>query len=309
VRVRILGSSAGGGVPQWNCACAQCAAVRAGDPRVRARTQSSVAVSADGEVWYLIDLSPDLRRQLARFRDLDPPAGAVRGSRIGGVLFSDGEVDHVAGLLTLREGGPFPLFATETVRGWLHDELPLARALERYQPRTFELLPLDGRLVLAGEARRGSAEGRLSVRAFELSRRPPRYVADRAPAPGAAVGLIVEDLETGGRLVHAACVPARTRELELAVEGADLVLFDGTFWSEDELARIRGPGLLASDLGHWPVGGERGSLAWLGTLPVAERVYVHVNNTNPMLVEGGPEHAAVASAGVRVGADGDEFTL
>ncbi len=306
MHVRILGSGAGGGVPQWNCGCRNCADARSGCAAVEPRTQTSVAVSADGERWFLVGASPDVRQQLAAFDRLGPPPGRLRGTRIAGCILTDGELDTTLGLLSLREGQRFPIHATPAVRGFLERDFPITRILARWCERPFVDLPIDSRAPLIGSD--GAPSG-LSVRAFGLGKRVPLYVEDGIPRTGARVGLIIEDARTRGRLVHAVGVAARSPELELAVEDADVLLFDGTFWSEDELAACGGPKMTASRMEHWPVGGPHGSLAWLATLPVRRRIYVHVNNTNPMLRVGSGERAQVEQHGVLVARDGDDLEV
>jgi pyrroloquinoline quinone biosynthesis protein B len=306
VRVRILGSGAGGGVPQWNCNCRNCDDARSGSVTVESRTQTSVAVSADGDSWFLIGVSPDVRQQVNEFAALAPPSGRRRGTRISGFVLTDAEIDTTLGLLALREGERIPLHATRDVHELLQRDFPIVPILARWAERPFVELPLDAQVDLIES--RGDRSG-LRVRAFSLVARVPRYARDPAPRAGARIGLIVEDERTGGRLVHAIGVAGRSPELELAVEDADVVLIDGTFWSEDELALSGGPAVGASAMGHWPVGGSSGSLAWLGTLPVRRRVFVHVNNTNPMLRADSAERALVERNGVHIARDGDEWEV
>jgi len=301
VRARLLGSGAGGGVPQWNCGCARCAAARTG--AARARTQSSLAVAGEDGPWFLLNVSPDVRQQLAASPELWPPPGAPRGSVIGGCVLTDAELDHVTGLTLLREGERFGVRTTVTVRRWLSERFPLEAVLARYCERPFEDFALDEPFELRG----GHGATGLSVRAFELGRRAPRWVgADEGEHPGAVVGLVVEDAR-GGRLVYAPAVAGPSAALERALAGADAALLDGTFWDEGELARHRPGAPSARAIGHWPVGGADGSLAWLSRLAIRERVYVHVNNTNPMLDERSPERREVERAGIRVGWDGWTF--
>src|SRR5436305_5214375 len=164
MQIRILGSAAGGGVPQWNCRCGNCAAVRAGSPDVRPRTQSSVAVSADGKAWFLLNVSPDVRQQLLAFPKLGPPPGAKRGTAIAGCVLTDAELDHTAGLLLLREGGPFAVLSTPLVRRWLNQYLPVEPVLACFAGPGWTELPLDAPLDLPLP---GGTPSGLRVRAFE----------------------------------------------------------------------------------------------------------------------------------------------
>jgi len=307
MRIRILGSAAGGGLPQWNCRCPNCDAARDGSPDVRPRTQSSVAVSADGCWWFLLNVSADVRGQLAACSDLWPPAGNRRGTPIAGCILTDAEIDHTSGLLQLREGCAFGVFSTPVVRHWLDSCLPIGPILASFADRPWTELPLDKEMELPHP---GGAPSGLRLRAFELGREAPRFVPEpAAEAFGAVVGLVIEDTASGGRLVYAPGVSAIDDSLRMAAARADCLLIDGTFWSDDEPALMQISALTARAMGHIPVSGAAGSLAWLATLPVRHRVYVHINNTNPMLNEFGSEFQEVTRAGIRVGRDGDEFVI
>jgi pyrroloquinoline quinone biosynthesis protein B len=305
MKVRILGSAAGGGVPQWNCRCPNCAAARAGSPDVRPRTQSSVAVSAGGPAWFLLNASPDVRQQVLAFPPLGPAVDTPRCTAIAGCVLTDAEIDHVTGLLLLREGPPFRVFCTALVRRWLNRYLPVEPVLARFADPPWTELPLDESVDLPLP---DGSPSRLRVRAFEVNRHVPRFAAgDTTAAAGAVVGLVVQDTKTGGKLVYAPCVASLNPSLVAAAREADGLFIDGTFWSDVEPMRFGIGGGTAREMGHLPVGDAQGSLEWLADLPARDRVYVHVNNTNPMLNERGPEHRLVRERGVRVGADGDEF--
>ncbi|MCG0239477.1 MAG: pyrroloquinoline quinone biosynthesis protein PqqB [Firmicutes bacterium] len=303
MRVRILGSAAGGGLPQWNCNCPNCAAARAGAPTVRRRTQTSLAVSADGETWYLVNATPDIREQLAAFPALHPGPG-VRETPVRGVLLTDAELDHTGGLLVLREGSRWRLFCTPAVRAVLERRFPVLPILQAFAQ--VEVVP-----VLPGEPfALGEGAASLRVTAFPLLGGLPLYAADLPdPGPGAVVGYRFEDPRTGGVLVVAPGVGALTAELERQLAGADCVLFDGTCWSDDELVRLGIRGRTARAMGHVPVGGPDGSAVWLARQPVRRKIYIHVNNTNPMVREDGPEYRWLAAHGLEVAHDGMEVEL
>jgi pyrroloquinoline quinone biosynthesis protein B len=307
MRVRILGSAAGGGVPQWNCRCANCAAARAGSPEVRPRTQSSVAVSADDRQWFLLNVSPDVRQQILAFPELGPPEDSQRGTAVAGCVLTDAELDHVGGLLLLREAPPFRIVCTALVRRWLNRYLPVEPVLAQFANPSWAEMPLDDpfHLPLLGGAPSG-----LQVYAFEVNRHIPRFVSeDAAAAAGSVVGLTIQDMRTGGKLVYAPCMASLGPGLVAAAREADGVLIDGTFWSDDEPVRFGIGKRTAREMGHLPVGDPQGSLHWLAGLPARHRAYVHINNTNPMLNERGSEAWLVRECGVRVGADGDVFAL
>jgi pyrroloquinoline quinone biosynthesis protein B len=303
--VRILGSAAGGGLPQWNCGCPNCAAVRAGDPGIEPRSQSSVAVSADGRQWLLLNASPDIRQQIGQFSALGPPAGFRRGTPIVACILTDAELDHTLGLLSLREGAGFRMHCTPSVHRLLTEFFPLNSMLAKYSRHTWTLLKPGAALELLGHDGNGCG---LKVTAFELPGHAPLYAEKPdSDLSGSVSGLVLEHAPTESRLVYAPGVARHTEELEQAVRGATCVLLDGTFWSDDELARLEISDRAARDMGHWPVGGPDGSLAWFARLPVAIRAYIHINNTNPMLREGNRERAQLEAAGIRVAADRDSF--
>ncbi|HLJ12670.1 MAG TPA: pyrroloquinoline quinone biosynthesis protein PqqB [Planctomycetaceae bacterium] len=305
MRIRILGSAAGGGLPQWNCRCANCDKARTGSADVLPRTQSSVAVTADERSWFLLNVSADVRVQLAAASELWPPAGTVRGTTIAGCVLTDAEIDHASGLLQLREGCTFGIFSTLVVRRWLNQYLPVGPILAPFADRPWTHFALDApfELPLPG----GGSSG-LVLRAFGLARHAPRFVPESGEDDaGSVIGLKIEDARSGGKLVYAPGTPAIGESLRNAAEGADCLLIDGTFWSDDEPKQMGIANSTSREMGHLPVSGEGGSLEWLAGLRVAHRVYVHINNTNPMLDESSPQHRMVHDKSVRVAKDGDEI--
>ncbi len=301
MRVIILGSAAGGGVPQWNCGCANCVAARS---RGANRTQSSVAVSADGERWILLNASPDLRTQLAAHRELWPCG--PRGSPVAAVILTDAEIDHTLGLLLMRESvTALPVYAPAGVTALLGAEWPLYRMLAAYagvEPRALA----DGRPIALTDAS-GTPLG-ICCSTSALARRPPRYARAAAAAPF-DVGLRLTDERTGGTLAYVPTTGAVDDAVRRVATGADLLLFDGTFWSDDELRMASVDAPTAREMGHLPVGGSGGSLELLASLRAKHTVLVHLNNTNPLLRAGSPERARVEAAGIVVGADAMEFEL
>ncbi|PYP45827.1 MAG: pyrroloquinoline quinone biosynthesis protein PqqB [Gemmatimonadetes bacterium] len=301
MRVIILGSAAGGGVPQWNCRCPNCIDAR---HDARARMQSSVAVSADGERWILLNASPDLGMQLAAHHELWPRS--LRGSPIASVVLTDGEIDHTLGLLLLRESATrLPVYAPDGVTALLGDEWPLYRVLSAYagvEPRTLD----EGRPIALTDGA-GAALG-ISCSATAVTRRPPRY-ARAAPTAAFDVGLRLTDDRTGGTLAYVPTVGAIDDATRRVAAGADVLLFDGTFWSDDELAAAGVEAPTARAMGHLPVGGAGGSLELLPRLDAKRVVLVHINNTNPLLCRSSAERARVEAAGIVVGEDAMEFEL
>lgn len=220
---------------------------------------------------------------------------------------TDAEIDHTSGLLQLREGCVFEIFSTPVVRRWLNRYLPIGPVLAPFADRTWTDLPLDSEFELPLADGSPSA---LRLRAFELGRDVPRFVPESAAdAQGAVIGLAIEDTASGGKLVYAPGVPAIGQSLRAAVKGADCLLIDGTFWSDDEPARMGIANSTARNMGHVSIAGADGTLTWLSSLPARHRVYVHINNTNPILNDIGPECREVNGSGIRVGADGDEFEI
>lgn len=308
MRVRILGSAAGGGLPQWNCRCANCEATRRGTGNVQPRTQSSIAVSADGRSWFLLNVSADVRAQLNAFESLWPPPDQGRGTSIAGCLLTDAEIDHTSGLLQLREGCRFTVYSTPTVHKWLTDDLPIGPILGAFADRPWVDLPPDDDVLQLPHAD-GTFSG-LRVQTIELGHEVPRFVAAcDSELPGARIGLQIEDASTGGKLVYAPGLSQIDNRLDAAARAADCLLIDGTFWSDDEPRQMGIVNKSAHEMGHLPVDGPGGTLAWLAGLPVKCRVYVHINNTNPMLNEAGTQFSKVTGCGVRVGRDGDEFDI
>ena len=304
MHVIILGSAAGGGVPQWNCGCPNCTAART---EGCGRTQSSVAVSADGERWILLNASPDLRTQLAAHRALWPPSG-MRGTPVEAVILTDGEIDHTLGLLLLRESAArLPVYAPAGVTALLGEQWPLYRVLSAYsgvEPRALE----EGRAIALTD-RAGSTLG-ISCSATAVARRPPRYAATAGAATW-DVGLRLTDQQSGGTLAYVPTAGAIDDAVRRVASGADLLLFDGTFWADDELRATGGSGgaPTAREMGHLPVGGAAGSLQLLPRLGVKRTVLVHINNTNPILCRSSAERAQVEAAGLVVAEDAMEFDL
>jgi pyrroloquinoline quinone biosynthesis protein B len=307
VKIRVLGSAAGGGCPQWNCACRNCRGAREGSAWIEPRTQECVAVSADGEAWFLLNASPEIRAQIESFPPLHPRA--LRDSPIQGVLLTNGDLDHTLGLLCLRESQPLVVYATETVRRGFVENNVLYRTLQRFPGQvTWRILQLDGGLELTTAA--GAATG-LSVEALAVPGKVPVHLEGlgEVPSSGENVGLRVREAGTGRVLVYLSAVGRLTPEVISAAQGADCVFFDGTFWSQDELRELGASEKIASDMAHLPIGGRDGSLLALSGARASFRIYIHLNNTNPVLCEDSPERAAVERAGWRIARDGMEIAL
>ncbi|QTL04727.1 pyrroloquinoline quinone biosynthesis protein PqqB [Aquabacter sp. L1I39] len=292
MRVLLLGSAAGGGVPQWNCRCTVCELARAGDPRVRPRTQCGFAVSADGTDWVLVNASPDLRQQLLAAPAL-APTGLVRSSPIRGVVLTNGELDHVVGLLCLRERHSFALYATAETHAAL-DANPIFEALGR-DVVTRVTMSEGAPMEISG----------LTVEAMAVAGKVPLYLEGKTQAPASAVALHIR--HAGRVCVIAPNCAAVTHELRAACDRADLFFFDGTTFTDDEMIHSGLSEKSAGRMGHVAMDGPRGSLAAFRGLDIGRRVYVHINNSNPVLIEDSPENRQVRAAGWEVGHDGMEF--
>jgi len=298
--VRVLGSAAGGGYPQWNCACPPCRAVRDGSRPARPRTQSSIAVSADRRRWFLLNASPDIRAQIESFPALHPASGpdGARVVPLQAVLLTDAELDHTLGLLLLREGGGLVLHATEATHVTLRQGTSLLRTLEAY-------CPVEWRPVVPG-VDVPLADG-LSYRAFDVpTTKRARFRS--GPREGRVVGYRLTDERSGRALIHLPVLQELTPEVRNELDGCCL-LVDGTCWSDDELIRLGLAGRTAREMGHLPISGPGGSLEQLARLPVERRIYVHVNNTNPILLEDAPERRTVEEHGMEVAVDGLELEV
>jgi pyrroloquinoline quinone biosynthesis protein B len=304
VHVALLGTAAGGGVPQWNCWCPVCEAARHEPELVRPRTQSSIAVSADGEHWFLCNASPDVHEQVRRLGE--PPGDAVRRTPIEGIVLTDAELDHSLGLVLLREGRALDLYATPAVAAILERDsrlLPVARAFACV--RVHEL-PLDAPLPLR---LRGGEPAGLVVEAFAVPGDPPRFASGAGTDAGHTVGLLIRDTGSGTACAFVPACGALDAAVLSRLAAADLVLFDGTFWAEDELITLGISDLTATAMGHIPISGPHGSLRELAGLTGRRVVYTHLNNTNRVLLEQSAERGMVDAAGVLVGVDGMRFHL
>ena len=306
MRVRVLGSAAGGGFPQWNCGCPNCRGAREGAIAASPRTQESVAVSADGQAWFLLNASPEIRAQIEGFAGLHPRA--PRDSPIAGILLTNGDLDHCLGLLSLRESYPLTVYATDRVRRGFTEDNVLYRTLERFAGQvTWRVLALGREEELTG---RGGAPSGLAVTAVPLPGQPPIHLRGRLPPdPEDSVGFRIRERATGRALAYLSGVAAVTPAVRDALDGAACVFFDGTFWSDDELPALGLGSQRARDMAHLPIGGPEGSLAALAAHRADRRVYIHINNTNPILRDDSPERAAVEAGGWTVAHDGLEFEV
>lgn len=303
--IKVLGSAAGGGFPQWNCHCRNCRGLRDGTLRARARTQSSIAVSADGDRWVVCNASPDLPAQIEANPCLQPRRGP-RDTPIAAVLTVDGQVDHVLGLVLLRNhGAPLPVWTTAPVHDDLTSGLPLLSVLGHYCGVDWHEVTPDGAPFTI------PALPGVAITALGVAGKPGPYSAYRdAPRAGDNIALVFHDTASGRRAVYAPGLAAITPAIGAALRCSDCVLVDGTFWRDDEMILAGVSGKRAGDLGHLPQSGPGGMLEALAALPAGtRRILIHINNTNPVLDEDSPERASLAQAGVEVAFDGMEIRL
>ena len=278
IRIRILGSAAGGGLPQWNCLCANCAAARNGE--IAPQTQSSVAVSADNQRWFLVNASPDLPRQIDGTPALQPQPGSLRNSPIAGVLLTNADLDHTLGLLLLRQQQtPVLVYASDATRSAL-DWLELL------------LHPFGGSNWRTASGDFNSLSNGLAFRAIELHKSNAFQLRDEVSGRAALIAPVVGEL---------------TAELRDAVNTSDVIVFDGTFWNDDELRAVRRGARSAREMNHLPISDS--SLALLRHSPARRKIYMHINNTNPILMSGSRERALVQQAGIEIACDGLEIIL
>lgn len=310
MRVLVLGAGAGGGCPQWNCNCAICAAARSGTRLIRPRTQSSIAVSPDGRHWVLLNASPDLGQQL-RVQPVLHPRQGLRDTPIKAVILMDAQIDHATGLLSLREGPPIELYVTPCVFEDLTTGLPILSVLEHYCGVHWHLLPVAGEQRVAEFKVKGFES--LRFRAIAIPGKAPPYSPHRHdPKVGDNIALEITDRRSGKRLFYApGLAEVGPDELEW-MRDADCVLVDGTFWSDDEMVRAGLGSKYASDMGHLPQQGtpqRPGMMDALDKTRARRKLLIHINNSNPILDDYGPERAELAHRGIEVAHDGMEIVL
>ncbi|MCS3471717.1 pyrroloquinoline quinone biosynthesis protein B [Pseudomonas sp. JUb42] len=303
MHIQILGSAAGGGFPQWNCNCANCAGLRDGSLNAKARTQSSMALSDDGVNWVLCNASPDIRAQLHNFAPMQP-GRALRDTGIAAIILMDSQIDHTTGLLSLREGCPHQVWCTEMVHEDLSTGFPLFDMLKHWNGGlVWNRIELQGSFTIA-------ACPNLRFTPLPLRSAAPPYSPHRFdPHPGDNIGLIVEDLKTGGRLFYAPGLGQVDDALLGQMQQADCLLVDGTLWDDDEMQK-RGVGTRTGrEMGHLAQSGVGGMLDVLERLPRQRKVLIHINNTNPILDEDSPQRAELARREIEVAFDGMSIEL
>jgi pyrroloquinoline quinone biosynthesis protein B len=298
VHIRILGSAAGGGFPQWNCRCETCEAARDGR-RAQPRTQSSLAIRGSRGPWFLVNASPDARQQLEALRDV--PADGLRAAPVAGVLLTDAEIDHTAGLLLLRESAtPIDVYGADEVGLALREGFPVLAMLERYCGVQWHAMAPGRAIELGGSS--------LVVESFLSGGDAPRYL-EGSGVEMESTGLQFRDRDDGSVITYVPGMARLSAAIRHRFAASDLVLVDGTFWTDDELPRLGYTQRGAHDMGHLPLSGDGGTIEALRSLDGPRKVLVHINNTNPILLEDSAERAAVVRAGIEIGYDGMEVML
>ena len=309
MQIVVMGSAAGGGFPQWNCNCRNCYSLRHGNFLGPHRTQTQVAISNDGHRWFLLGASPDLRIQIESTPALHPQGGN-RNSPIAGVLLINADIDHVVGLLSLRELHQFRIYCPDSLRHILQEDNSIFGMLSRVPQQACWMDAKVGEgfhlQTVSGD------ETGISCELFPIGYKYPAYVPldrrERLKLNAASLGAALTSARQK-RLVFLPAVPSIDDGLLQKLEMSDLILFDGTFWSDDELIRVQGGGPSAREMGHVPVAGSNGTLSRLWGLLGPQKVFLHINNTNPMLDPTSSEHKSVTEAGWRIAEDGWHFEL
>ena len=304
MRIRVLGSAAGGGFPQWNCNCRNCDGVRKGSIRTRSRTQSSIALSADHVNWVLFNASPDLLAQYQAFPEAQP-GRAIRDTAIRSIVLMDAQIDHTTGLLMLREGRPLEICSTDMVREDLTTGNPLFKILEHYCGVHWHRVPTE----TGNEFCVPGAEA-LSFTAVPLKSKAPPYSPHRDdPREGDNIGMRITDPRSGKVLFYAPGLGEIEPHLKPFLEAADCLMVDGTFWTDDEMIRLGISKKHARDIGHLPQSGDGGMIEVLAPLQASRKILIHVNNTNPILDEDSAERRTLESSGIEVAYDGMDVVV
>lgn len=305
MKLKVLGSAAGGGFPQWNCNCPMCNGVRTGTIKAQARTQSSIAVTQDETDWVLFNASPDILTQIQNCSVLQP-ARAIRDTGICSIVLMDAQIDHTTGLLMLREHQqPLSLWCTKAVREDLSEGNPLFKVLAHYCDIDWHEVPLDNTPMNID-----GAKG-INFQALPLTSNAPPYSPHRdQPVPGDTLGMLITEELTGNSLFYAPGLGEMEDHVWTAMQQADVVLVDGTMWTDDEMIQRGASGKTARSMGHLPQTGSGGMIEWLDKLPdTTRKILIHINNTNPILQDDGKERQLLTNHGIEVAADGLEIQL
>jgi pyrroloquinoline quinone biosynthesis protein B len=308
LRIVVLGAAAGGGVPQWNCGCQVCRAARDGQAELRS-TQASIAFSADGANWFLVNASPDLRQQLTATPQLHPKRGALRHSPVAGVILTNGEIDAVTGLLSMREGSPFTIYAHPKVLAILRSN----SIFDVLNERTVRRAPIEVDRPFEPELTDGAPSG-LEIEPFAVAGKGAWYLEGKAHPGGSdgtgdTLGLKVTDKRSGKYFYFLAACAGLSDDLKSRLAGAPLVFFDGTVWRDDEMIEQGLGQKTGKAMGHIAMSGDDGAIASLAGVAIDRKVFLHINNSNPALLLASAERKMAERAGWQIPADGTEIVL
>jgi len=303
MKIRVLGSAAGGGFPQWNCNCANCTGVRNRQPNLTPRTQSSIAVSNDSQNWVLINCSPDILTQIQHNACMQTTSG-IRGTAICGIVLVDSQIDHATGLILLRESTKkLSIWCTDAVQHDLTSEFPLFTILSSYCGVERTRISPDADFQIPGIEN-------IHFKAIDLFGSGPPYSSYRKnPRPGESIGLLITDKSTDKKVLYAPALPRLDAALLKVMSDADCLLVDGTFWKNDELIQLATSKKTAHDMGHIPLSGPEGLVETLSHLKHPRKILIHINNTNPILNESSNERKILQAAQIEVSYDTQEISV
>nr|WP_232284441.1 pyrroloquinoline quinone biosynthesis protein PqqB [Bacillus timonensis] len=303
--MRVLGVAAGGGFPQWNCACPNCRSVRDGDNALKPMLQSSLVISANDNDWYLVNAGPDVSRQIETFAALHAGPG-IRETPLAGVILTDAELDHSIGLLSLREGSQLTIYGTETVKNCLHTSFPVFPMLKNYCSWEWQTLTPQ-RKVRIGE----SSESSILIETVLVSRKPPLYAKTASDKTEGIweVGFLFQNEWSGKCVAYFPTLDTITPEIESALHKADILFVDGTFWSEDELVSLGATNRNARDMGHLPISGSSGIIEKLASFSAERKILIHINNSNPILKKDSNEAKELKQHGIEIAYEGMELEV
>lgn len=304
MQIHVLGSGAGGGFPQWNCNCDNCDGLRAGTINATPRTQSSIAVSANGTDWILFNASPDIKVQIDNFPAFQP-ARKVRDTGITAIVITDAQIDHVTGLLTLREHDkPWDIYCTSAVKDDLTTGFPVFNILSHFRGINHHEIKTDESTFTIP-----TAEGIEFTAVPLLSNAPPYSPHRDNTVPGDNVGMNIKDTRTGKSLFYAPGLGVAEPHVLEYMRNADCILVDGTVWTDDEMSQKGISDKRASEMGHLDQSSEGGIMSLLNAMEKPRKILIHINNTNPILNEDSPQRATLNAAGIELAFDGMDIEL
>lgn len=303
MKIRVIGSGAGGAFPQWNCNCHNCHRLRHGKINGLARTQSSIAVSTDNKNWVLLNASPDILKQLEEFPAIQPKNG-VRDTGIKAIILMDSQIDHTTGLLMLREGEPLNIYCTETVKQDLSSGFPIFKMLEHYCTVRHNPIPFDGSSFSIPEIK----DLRFYTQALK-SKAPPYSPHRHNPHAGDNIGIIIEQISNSKKVFYSPGLGEIEPHVVNAMQTADCLLVDGTFWTNDEMCQQNISPKTAREIGHLPQFGVGGMIELLNTIKNTRKILIHINNTNPILDADSAQRKILDAEGIEVAYDGLEIEL